>query len=76
MKKQLIITVCICALFAACADTTKKNIETQKQEEKSIIKNDAETKMEQERIETARFEQAEKRKLDSLQQVQSHGHAH
>lgn len=76
MKKQFIIAVGIYALFVACTDTSKKNTETQKQEEKSIIKNDTETKMEQDSIEIVRFEQAEKRKLDSLQQVQSHGHAH
>ncbi|MHB1107475.1 MAG: hypothetical protein ACYC01_09325 [Lutibacter sp.] len=70
MKKQFIITVGICALFVACTDTPKNNTETQKQEEKSIMKIDAETKMEQDSIEI------EKRKLDSLQQVQSHGHAH
>lgn len=76
MKKQFIITVAIYALFVACTDTPKNNTETQKQEEKSIIKNDTETKMEQDSVEIVRFEQAEKRKLDSLQQVQSHGHAH
>jgi len=76
MKKQFIITVGICALFVACTDTPKNNTETQKQEEKSIMKIDAETKMGQDSIEIERFEQAEKRKLDSLQQVQSHGHAH
>lgn len=68
MKKLIIIPAIALAVLSSCRDT-KKNEPSQ---ETTNTTTEIKASKSQKEIET----QKEKRRLDSIQQVKSHGHAH
>ena len=63
MKKALFIAAISLTLFASCKETSKK--ETVPSQEEMLQKQDSLANV-----------RAENRRMDSLQQIKSHGHAH
>tara|TARA_R110000868_G_scaffold244155_1_gene500301 strand:- start:77 stop:292 length:216 start_codon:yes stop_codon:yes gene_type:complete len=71
MKKVLFIATISLTLLASCKETKKnESVETQNTE---TTLSQEEISQKQDSIQEVR---KEKRRLDSIQQVQSHGHAH
>ena len=72
MKNSIFIAVFALALLSSCKDTSK-NKNAEMPETISKTENNAEMKRKQDSIVAVK---EEKRMLDSIQQMKSHGHAH
>lgn len=72
MKNTILITVLTIILLASCKETPKNENEATP-DNKPKTENNLEMQQKQDSIEAVREEY---RKLDSIQQVKSHGHAH
>jgi uncharacterized Zn finger protein (UPF0148 family) len=71
MKNSIFIAVFALALFSSCKDTSKN--ESAEMSDNPKVENQAEIQRKQDSIEAVR---EENRKLDSIQQIKAHGHAH